>query len=82
MNTDGIIKDLTSLEYLFRFNNSSNDHEIFSNKNNKEIGKFNIDIPKKIWIDEFNFLRSKAYSFKFEYDIEGKNKLKGISKSQ
>ena len=33
-------------------------------------------------IDEFNCLRSKAYSFKCKNDNETQNKLKGISKSQ
>ena len=49
-------------------------------KNKKVIGKFKIEIPKNIWIDEFICLRSKMYAFKCVGD--SKNKLKGISKSQ
>ena len=54
--------------------------ELFSNKNKKVIGKFKIETPKNIWIDEFVCLRSKMYAFKC---ADGsKNKLKGISKAQ
>ena len=55
-------------------------HELFSNKDKKPKGKFEIEKSKNIWIDEFVCLRSKMYSFKCEDDI--KNKLKKISKSQ
>ena len=55
-------------------------HEIFSNKNEKVIGKFKIETPKNIWIDEFVCLRSKMYAFKCGED--SKNKMKDISKSQ
>ena len=46
------------------------------------IGIFKIETPKNIWIDESVCLRSKAYSFKCKDNIESKNKVKGISKSQ
>ena len=46
------------------------------------IGKFKIETPKNIIIDQFVCLRSKAYSFKCKDIIENKNKIKGISKSQ
>ena len=46
------------------------------------IGKFKIETPKYIIIDEFVCLGSKIYSFKCKDDDESKNKLKGISKSQ
>ena len=49
-------------------------------KNKKVIGKFKIETPKKIWIDEFVCLRSRMYAFKRGDD--SKNKLKGISESQ
>ena len=42
-------------------------------------GKFKIETPENIWIDEFTALRSKCYAFKCGDD--SKNKLKGISKS-
>ena len=49
-------------------------------KKRKVIGKFKIETPKNIWIDEFVCLRSKMYAFKC--GIDSKNKLKGISESQ
>ena len=77
-----IIKDLKNLEDIFDFSNLDKNHELYSEKNKKIIGKFKIETPKKIWIDEFVCLRSKAYSFKCKDNKEDKNKIKGISKSQ
>ena len=82
MKTKDIIKDLKNLEDIFDFSNLDENHELFSNKNKKVIGKFKIETPKNIWIDEFVCLRSKAYSFKCKNNDENKNKIKGISKSQ
>ena len=82
MKTKDIIKDLKNLENLFDFSNLDENHELFSNRNKKVIGKFKIETPKNIWIDEFVCLRSKAYSFKCKDKKEDKNKIKGISKSQ
>ena len=80
VNTKDIIKDLKNLEDIFDFSNLDENHELFSNKNKKVIGKFKIEFPKNIWIDEFICLKSKMYAFKCGGD--SKNKLKGISKSQ
>ena len=80
LNTKDIIKDLKNLEDIFDFSNLDKNHELFNNKNKKVIGKFKIETPKNIWIDEFICLRSKMYAFKCGGD--SKNKLKGISKSQ
>ena len=80
LKTQDIIKDLKNLEDIFDFSNLDKKHELFSNKNKKVIGKFKIETPKSIWIDEFVCLRSKMYAFKCGGD--SKNKLKGISKSQ
>ena len=74
-----IINDLKNLENLFDFSNLNENHELFSNKNKKVVGKFKIETPKNNWIDEFVALRSKCYAFKCGDD--SKNKLKGISKS-
>ena len=82
MKTKDIIKDLKNLEDIFDFSNLDENHELFSNKNKKVIGKFKIETPKNIWIDEFVCLRSKTYSFKCNDNTESKNKIKGISKSQ
>ena len=80
VNTKDNIKDLKNLENIFDFSNLDENHELFSNKNKKVIGKFKIENPKSIWIDEFISLRSKMYAFKCGDD--SKNKIKGISKSQ
>ena len=79
VNTKDIIKDLKNSEDIFDFSNLDKDHELFSNKNKKVIGKFKIETPKSIWIDEFIALRSKMYAFKCGNDSE--NRLKGVSKS-
>ena len=80
VNTKDIIKDLKNLEDVFDFSNLDKCHELFSNKNKKVIGKFKIETPENIWIDEFVCLRSKMYAITCGDD--SKNKLKGISKSQ
>ena len=59
MKTKDIIKDLKNLEYIFEFSNLDKNHELFSERNKKVIGKFKIETPKNIWIDEFVCLRSK-----------------------
>ena len=64
VNTIDIIKDLKNLEELFDFSNINENHELFCIKNKKVIGKFEMEIPKRIWIDEFFCLRSKMYAFK------------------
>ena len=82
MKTKNIINDLKKLEDAFDFSNLDENHELFSNRNKKVIGKFKIETPKNVIIDEFVCLRSKAYSFKCKDNKEDKNKIKGISKSQ
>ena len=61
MKTENIIEDLKNLEDVFDFSNLDENHEVFSEKNKKVIGKFKVETPKNIWIDEFVCLRSKAY---------------------
>ena len=80
VNTNDIIKDLKNLENIFDFSNLDKNHELFSNKNKKVIGKFKIETPKNVIIDEFVCLRSKMYAFNCGDDF--KNKLKGFSKSK
>ena len=82
MKTKDIIKDLKNLEDIFDFSNLDKKHELYSEKNKNVIGRFKIETPKNIIIDEFVCLRSKAYSFKCKNNDENKNKIKGISKSQ
>ena len=47
-------------------------------KTKKVIGKFKIETPKNIWIDEFVCLRSKAYSVKCKNIDENKIKKKAF----
>ena len=82
MKTKNIIKDLKNVEDIFDFSNLDKNHELYSEKSKKVIGKFKIETPKNIWIDEFVCLRSTAYSFKCKDNNENKNKIKGISKTQ
>ena len=79
VNTKEIIKDLKNLEDLFDFSNLDENHELFSNKFKKVIGKVRIPTLKNIWIDEFVCVRSKMYAFKCGND--SKNKTKGVPKS-
>ena len=80
VNTKDSIKDLKNLEDIFDFSNLDENHELFSNENKKVLGKFKIETPKSIWIDEFVCLRSKTYAFNSGDD--SKNKIKKISKPQ
>ena len=82
INSENIIKDLKNLEDIFDFSNIDENHELYSEKNKKVLGKFKIETPKNIFINEFIALRSKMYAFKCKDKEEDKNKLKGISKSQ
>ena len=82
IKSESIIKDLKNLEDIFDFSNIDEDHELYSEKNKKVLGKFKIETPRNIYIyiDEFIALRSKMYAFKCGDD--SKNRLKGISKAQ
>ena len=82
LNTKSIIQDLHNMKEYFDFSNLNKNHELFSNINKKLLGKFKIETPKNIFLDEFIALRSKAYSFKCNNNNEDKNKLKGITKTQ
>ena len=70
---------MKNLENFFDFSNLNENHELFSQKNEKVVRKLKIETPEKIWVDEFVCLRSKAYSFK--YGNKNTIKSKGISKS-
>ena len=80
VNTNDFIRDLKHLDDMFDFTNIDKNIELFSNKNKKVIGKFKIETPKNIWVDEFVCLRSKMSSFKCGDD--SRSKFKGVSKSQ
>ena len=70
------------MEDIFDFSNLDENHELFSERNKKVFGKFEMETPKNIWKDEFVCLRSKAYSFNCKDNDENKNKMKGFSKFQ
>ena len=72
VNTKDNIKDLKNLEDIFHFSNLDENHELFSNKTKKVIGKYKIETPKNIWIDEFICLRSKCYASKCGCDSKNK----------
>ena len=56
--------ELEIREDLFDYSNLNENHELFSIKNKKVVGKFKIATPEIILIDNFVCLRSKAFSFK------------------
>ena len=74
------IKDLQNFNDLFDFSNLKKNHELYSIKNKKVVGKFKIETPKNVFEDELICLISKAYAFICGSD--NKTKLKGTSKSQ
>ena len=80
VNTRDIIKDSGNVEDIFDFSNLDENHELFSNKNKKIIGKYKMETPKNIWIDELVCLKSKMYAFKC--GDESRNILNSISKPQ
>ena len=82
ITSENIIKDLKNSENVFDFSNIDENHELYSEKNKKIWGKFKIETPQDIFIEEFIALGSKMYAFKCKDKEEYKNKLKGISKSQ
>ena len=60
MRTENIIRNLKNLEDMFDFKNLDENHEIFSNKNRKVIGKFKIETPENVSINEhYTFLKLK-----------------------
>ena len=80
VNTKDNIKVLKNIEDISDFSNLDKNHKLFTNENEKVIGKFKIETLQNIWIDEFVCLRSKMYAFKC--GGYSKNKVKCISKSQ
>ena len=50
VNIKDIIKEIKDLEDILDFSELDKNHELFSNKNEKEIGKFKIETPKNIWL--------------------------------
>ena len=81
MRTENNIKDLKNSEDTFDFSNLDENHELFSNKIKKVFGKFEIETPINIWIDEVVCLRSKVFSFKCKNEDESKIRKEGFSKS-
>ena len=63
MRTKNIIKDFKNLEDVLDFSNLNGNHELYSNKNKKVIGNFEIETPENVWINELVCLRSEVYAF-------------------
>ena len=80
ISSNDFVKNLQNLNGLFPFSNPNSNHERFSSKNIKVLGKFKTATSKKIWIDEFICFRNQAYSFKC--NEKNTNKMKSFSKSQ
>ena len=80
-DTKDIIKDLKNLEDLFDFSNLKENHQLFNNKNKKFIGKFKLETPKFIWIDELNCLGSKMCVFGSGDDSKKEFKINSESQS-
>ena len=76
--TKDIYKDMKKDKMLFDTSNYSKDHKLYSNENNKVIGKMKDETGGKP-IVEFVGLRAKLYTYKTIDNIEEK-KAKGIKK--
>ena len=77
--TPNLLNAMKNIEDFFDSSNLDENHEIFSNKNKKVVGKLKIGTRENVWIDEFICLRSKAYSLKC--GNKNKNRLKVVSNS-
>ena len=49
IDSDNIIIDIKNLEAIFDFSNLDKNHELYSIKNKKIVGKFKIETPKKVF---------------------------------
>ena len=68
------------MEDIFDFINLDQNLELFGKGNKKLIGKFKLETPQNIWIDEFVCVRNKMYSS--ECGDDSKTKIKSVSKFQ
>ena len=48
IDSNNVINDLKNLEDIFDFSNLDKDHELYSIKNKKVVGKFKIETPKVV----------------------------------
>ena len=60
---------------MFDFSTLCGNHELFSTKTRKVIGKFTLQTPKRIWIDEFVCTRIKMYVFNCGRDVKENSKV-------
>ena len=75
IKTQKIFIDLKNLENLFDFSILNENHELFSNVDKNVVGKFKLETPENVWIDEFVALRSKCYAFKCRDDSKNNRKV-------
>ena len=61
IETQNLFINWKNFEDLFDFSNLKENHELFSNKNEKNVGKYKIETPQNNWIHEFVAMRSKCY---------------------
>ena len=61
LKTKDFNEDSKNQEKTFDFSNLNENLDLFSIKYKKIFGKFKMETPKIIWIDEFVCLRSKMY---------------------
>ena len=61
--SSNIIEDLQNLEVFFDSSILNENHEFFSSRNQKVLGKIRIQTSKNVFVDEFVCLRSKMYEF-------------------
>ena len=70
VKTQNIIKDSKKLEDIFEFSKLDENDELLSNRNKKVVGKFKMETPRNLWLDEIICLRIKMYVFKCADKIE------------
>ena len=72
-----IYRDMRRIKHTLDTSEYPKDHKLYSNKNEKVIGKFKDELNSKI-IEEIIFVKSKVYAFKV--DEKEKKLIKGCSK--
>ena len=76
--TDGVYEDMKQIQNDLDTSDYSKDHPLYSEDNKKVIGKFKVELARKV-MRELIALRSKEYSYLV--NDEEKKKLKGICRN-
>ena len=72
IRTTDIMNDLKKFGDFFDFINPKENHEIFSNRNEKVVGKCKIETPKCLYLEKSIILTSKGYAFECNDKTESK----------